>query len=391
MRWLILLAAILVWVNVYTAVFHTETVPLPIAISGVGEGLAVADPGLAVSATLVGSAHDLHVMTPNAIKFAINLTPDLSAGEHTVPVVLMSHPANISIANFSPKTVTIHLETIVSKTVPIVVTPQGSPADNFHVKSITVDPPTATISGAQSLIAQLSEVHAELSVQKHSTTFTAPVNLFAESGDNHNLDVVTISPATAKVSVEIAQGAAFRTLGLQAAFGGELPGGFWVQEVKFSPSTILVQGTETDLNRLRYLTTTPIQLSGHTKTFTESVAVDLPNGIETVQDNLVSAQVIIVTSADSRQFSLSPQFVNVTDGYSVTSFDPTTVQVVVSGTDQALKDLKASDITLNVDLTGSLSGTNTVKITDSMFVLPPGITLSSFTPDSLNIVLTRQQ
>src|SRR5690606_3739501 len=101
-------------------------------------------------------------------------------------------------------------------------------------------------------------------------------------------------------------------------------------------------------------------------------------------------EVIVRSSDNSRSFNVSPNFINITEGYSLASSSPTVVEVVVSGAPERLTGLTRADIILQVDLAGSLSGTNTVKLTDSMIQLPDGVTLGSFSPQELTIVLSRQ-
>lgn len=390
MRWFVLITAILIWVNVYAAVHRTKTIEVPVSILNVPTGLAVADLNLTVEVQITGRLHDLHSLQQDRIKFAAQLPNLIGVGEHAASVSLTNAPANITITDYNPKTLLVHLETIATKEVPVLVAPQGLVADGFNIRNILATPANVTISGAASIVDSVSQVYAEVTLNGENKSFTSRGSVMAKTSAGQPLSILTLSPPDVAINVDIAEGSAIRNLGIQPAFSGELPGGFWVEEVRFSPVTVMVTGNSSDLSRLAFLTTTPINLSGRTGRFTERVAVSLPNGVATVAENIIQAEVVVRSSDNTRSFNVSPSFTNITEGYSLASSLPAVVEVVVSGAPERLNGLTRSDILLQVDLAGSLSGTNTVKLTDSMIQLPDGVALGSFEPQELTVVLSRQ-
>jgi YbbR domain-containing protein len=153
---------------------------------------------------------------------------------------------------------------------------------------------------------------------------------------------------------------------------------------------VTVKGNQRILDTLESIPTTPINLDGKRKTFNEQVAVDLPDGITLVGENVVLAEVLVALTTGTRQISVVPQYVNVAEGMSVTTVLPESVAVTVTGDPRVINKIGKRDIKLNLDLSGLLSGSNPVTITESQFTLPAGTSLASFSPASLEVVLVRQ-
>ena len=72
----------------------------------------------------------------------------------------------------------------------------------------------------------------------------------------------------------------------------------------------------------------------------------------------------------------------------VTTITPTSVSTIVSGLTSILQNLSGADVKLKLDLAPYKSaGTYSVSIKNSFFVLPEGVSLTSFLPSSIDVTL----
>jgi YbbR domain-containing protein len=389
MRWVILIAAILVWINVYAFIERTQTMPAPLLIENLDSTLAIAEPITIVDATINGGVRHVLDVSDQTLQFSIDASRIKTIGKYTLDIKPKLLPKQLKLVGFSPKQIQISIEAVASKTVPVVALPKGSPNDKFSVQSLTPVPGQVTVWGAPSLLGQISEAIATVDVTGHRASFSTPTTIGVQDGNRHIINSLRLTPDTVQVSIEIVAGASVRNLGLKPTFAGELPGGFWIQEVKFDPPVIQVRGPQKILDSLTSLSSTAITLSDRRASFNDQVAVDLPDGIELVGENLVMAHVVIGSSEGTRQFDIASQYVNVTEGFGVTTINPSSVQVVVSGDPKTINQLKRTDIKLNLDLKGTLSGSNKITITPAMFNLPPNFQVVSFTPNTVEVVMSR--
>lgn len=389
MRWVILIAAILVWVNVYSFMERTQTVSAPLIIENLDASLAIAEPITVVDATVSGGLRHIIGITNQTLQFSLDVSQITGLGQYTISVKPKLIPKHIKLINFSPREIKVNVESITSKTIPVLALAQGSPNDKYSVSSLTPVPSQVMVWGAPSLLEEISQATAYVDVTGRRESFSVPADVGVQDGKRHVISSLRLTPASVKVAVEMSAGASVRNLGLRPAFTGELPGGFWVQEVKFDPPVIQVRGPKAILDELTNLVSTPITLADRRASFNDQVAVNLPEGVELVGEDLIMAHVTINSSEGTRQFDIVPQYINVTEGFGVTTITPTSLQVVVSGDPKSINQLKRSDVKLNLDLKGALSGANKITVTTGMFNLPPNFQVVSFTPDQIEVVLTR--
>ncbi len=389
MRWIVLLTAILVWVNIYAFVDRTKTLDAPVVIENLSQNLAIAEPITTVETTVNGKLRDISKLSDETLQFSIDATKITGIGQFLVTIKPKLVPKNIKVISFTPKELTINIETVSSKTIDVIALSKGSSPDNYSVRSLTSTPSQVLVFGAVSLLDKISQAHVYVDIANRRSSFVVPGEPIVQDAHGKVIQSVHLSPDVIKVNVEIVTGSSIRNLGIRPNFIGELPGGFWVQEVVFNPPIAQVRGPQSKLSTINFLVSTPINLNDRRTNFSEQVAVDLPDGIEMVGDSIVMAEIIIGSGEGTRQLDIVPQYANVTEGFGVTTITPTSVQLVISGDPRVVNQIKRSDIQLKLDLRGSLSGTNKITITPAMFVVPANIQVVSFTPDTVEVVISR--
>lgn len=389
MRGIIALAAILIWANVNSFAFQNRTIDSPLQITGIKEDQSVANPLAPVKVSVSGKARNLNKITSENLVFSIDLNGVSSGSTVDAPVQLIKSPANVNIFDWEPKNITLSVEDAVTKTLPIFIETTNSVADGYTISSVTTDPDTVEVWGSPSLLATISDLSVSVDVRSKKQSFVAPAIPRAVLASGIIPTNIKIKPESVSVHINIEKGSATRTLGIRPTLVGDLPSGYHIKEIKFDPPVVTIQGNHRALNALDDIFSSPIQLSDQRKTFTQKASVDLPRGLKTVGENLVDVQVIIELNQSSREFTISPEFINLTEGFGVSGSDPKSIRVVVVGDESALQDISRKDVQLNIDLQGVLSGSSSVDISSGMFSLPSGLSIGSFTPDKIEVILSR--
>ena len=335
-----------------------------------------------------GKSRDLSQITDSSLVFAVDLSAAAAGGNLTLPVTLQTSPAHIDVLGWSPTSLTVSVDAAITKTVPVAFDTAGYAADGYTAADITATPSTVELTGSPQLLDHITDVLATVDLHNHKASFDVPVTPRVEF-DGATITNVSQNPSWVTAHVNIQKGSAFRNLGIKPTFTGTLPVGYFMREVQFNPPVVMVSGNQRALAALTELLSTPINLDNHHQTFTDSVAVNLPRGVKLVGDDLIKVQVSIQLAQASRQFSVTPQFVNVSEGESVTAITPKAITLVVVGEEDVLSHLHLEDIKFNVDLQRALSGTNEITIDAGMFSLPAGVSVGSFTPGTLEVILSR--
>jgi hypothetical protein len=125
-----------------------------------------------------------------------------SEGELTIPLspagVRVPAAAGFSVIRVSPARVTLVLERVISKDVPVKAVITGNPANGFDLYKATVQPERVRISGPRSEIEPMKEVATQpVSIAGLDHSFQTMVNFDLQNDDIHT------SPVAVGVNVEV--------------------------------------------------------------------------------------------------------------------------------------------------------------------------------------------
>lgn len=162
------------------------------------------DPPRSVDVLLTGSKHKLDELDRTSLIATIDIT-DQRAGERILRLADRAHmdllPEGVKIDAFQPSAISIRLEPIVRKELPIEARIEGVPADGYEVYASRLSKAMVTATGPASKLDAISKAMTEtISVTGRKESFTA---------DNVALDIadpkVDILNPVVNVDVEIGE------------------------------------------------------------------------------------------------------------------------------------------------------------------------------------------
>ena len=147
-------------------------------------------------------------------------------------------------------------------------------------------------------------------------------------------------------------------------------------------------GTPETVRVLTSISTQAIDIEGAAKTISLSARLSLPIGVQ-VDGNISQVNVVINFSPQSisKPLTIPLRTKNLPANLQISSISAQTVDIVVSGGPDLIQNLSADNISLYLDLSSAVSGSNTIDIAGANFALPAGVTLVSFQPTSVTVVL----
>ena len=168
---------------------------------------------------------------------------------------------------------------------------------------------------------------------------------------------VTVSqviPQTVSLAFEIGE---TRVVPIRADVEGEPAPGYTLGKVTVTPSSVEVIGPSSDLHALREATTEPVSIDGATESAVQTVTVGVDDSALRLRQPLsVEVRVEIVPAPIERTLAgVAVGMRNVPTGTSAVS-NPSTVEVFVRGSRDALVLLEPSQIAAFVDLAGLRPG-----------------------------------
>ena len=391
---LALVLGISVWVSAVTGAdpdevrIYPETIPLEI-IGNDPSLIITSDIPTEIEVTLRAPRSVWEQLTAqeNSVQATLDLT-GLSDGKHSIEIQIrvLVRPYQIVLAD--PKIVSVILEPIATRTLPIEQSLSGLPAIGYQAGDVKIEPAEVVISGPESLVnkAVRARVLVDLDGIREDIDQSNIIQIVDES--NSVIRGLSITPENARVTVPVSQQGGFRDVAVKVVVTGQIAAGYRLENISVFPPVVTVFASDPELvNSLPgILETQPLDLQDANEDITTRLALNLPENV-----TLVGAQTVEVTvgiSPIQTSLTLLNQPINViglTEGLSVQTF-PQTVDVIISGPLPTLDALTPQDIRVTVDVTGLGLGTH--QLTPIVDVLVDNVLVESILPGTIEVVLS---
>ncbi|WP_298842056.1 CdaR family protein [Clostridium sp.] len=326
----------------------------------------------------------------------------LKSGEYKIPIQIKKSPDNVNVVNSDSLFITIRLEEITEKKLPINVNISGNPKSGFSASTPELSTDYATVSGASNLINSVKKIVVDKNIQGVQANISEKYKLKAvdESGDE--VKDVVLSPAYTNVEILVKK---TKSVGIKVKTTGTLDSKYTLGSIKAIPEALTIAGSSAELNNLDYLNTQDVDLSKIVKSTTMETKVIIPNGLNLVsstatikvQVNLNNKSVANTQTTETttkkvdktiqKDLSLDIKAINLNANYEAT-LDSNKISVSVSGVESVINYLDLNKFSAQADLAGLIEGKNSVNVIVSM---PKGVTIISQSPNKVGVTTTKKQ
>lgn len=214
--WLIcLLASFSIWLYVMATASpaHEDSffsVPVTIQNADVlasEAGLAViSDSELTVDVTVTGTKKDFVKYSISDFSISVDVSGIETAGKHTLDVTVIL-PDGMSCKSVTPSSVTLHVDSKISKAIPVkaVITSEPTLEENCKLGDPTPEITSITVEGPEAIIAGISHAQLDLNLKDvdGTTTKTVAVRLIDANGKEISQKSLTLSQNTIDVEIPI--------------------------------------------------------------------------------------------------------------------------------------------------------------------------------------------
>jgi YbbR domain-containing protein len=308
---------------------------------------------------------------------------DPQAGSVSVRIEVDSPDSRIRVLGYEPQFMSVQLDPLEHKTVPVQVERGAVPA-GLDLGDTTVDPPTVAVSGPQSAVRQVVAVRADVQIQPSGIDVDQDVQLVPIDGLGNAVRTIDVTPPTARVTIPVFSDRQTRSLPVNPVLNGVPAAGFEVASVAVLPQVVLVQGDADQLAELVSVDTSSIPLTGVSADLTVEATLALPTGIVAVGDGSIRVSIKVRQVTETRTFSAGLRLVGTRRDltYGVGS---DRVLVTLGGSTADLDRLAGSSLVVDLDVTGLGPGTTEVPVTID---LPTGPTLVAANPPRVSVTIT---
>lgn len=385
--------ALAVWVAAVTAADPDEVraFPYPIKIQIVGQDSSLivsGDMPQAVQVTLRAprSVWDQLTTRADSVRAVLDLS-GLGAGEHKLNLQIQVNVRPARIITVSPASLTLTLEPLVTRTLPLDLGLSGQPATGYQAGDTTLDPKEVIIAGPQSLVESVKRLRVLLNLD--GVRESIDQSLTIQAFDQNNLPVIgiTIHPETAQVKLPVAQQGGYRDMAVKVIVHGQVASGYRLDNISVFPPVVTVYSSDPAVvNALPgVVETQPLDLQDVNDNLTTRLQLNLPAGISVVGEQTVLIQAGV--SPIESSLTLSGEKVEVIGlpAGLTTQISPATVDVILSGPLPLLDTLTRQDVRVTVDVSGLDPGTH--QLSPKVEVLISNVRVESILPGTVEVIL----
>jgi len=402
MRWIasnirtLLLALVLgfaVWISAVSAADPDEMrspITVPLEIIGQETSLVITnDIPSTINVTLRAPRSIWEQLTAqqDAVRAVLDLT-GLSADEHDLPVQILISVRPVQIVLVEPATVTVKLEPLAIRTLPIVLSLSGQPAIGYQAGEATIDPGEVILSGPESLVNQAARARVLVRLDGVREGIEQAMKIEILDEQNIPLDGITINPESARANIPVSQQGGFRDVAVKVVVRGQVAAGYRLENISVFPPVVTVFAEDPELvSKLPgVVETQPLELQDAKQDIATRLSLNLPENVTIVGAQTVQVQVAISPIQTSLTLLNQPiKLIGLSEGL-VAQISPQTVDIIISGPLPVLEVLTPQDITVTVDVTGLDVGTH--QLTPKLDALVDNVLVESILPGTVEVVLS---
>lgn len=245
-------------------------------VRNVAAGLVLTDGPGSVRIRVRGPRRVLAGLQGGDIRAYIDLS-NVGEGTQTLPVRGVV-PAGLELLEISPDKVTVTLDAVVSKTVPVRVRTTGNLPPGSVLGNIAVSPSQVLLQGPRRKLDAVDQVTAVVDVSDQKGDFTVPVSVKVVARDGQELSGVTAKPDTVQVTVPI-RSQAVKAVDVKPLVTGQPAAGYSVTSITTEPSRVDLQGLPESLAKVDALYTTVVNIDGLNKDGVFDAKLQVPAGL----------------------------------------------------------------------------------------------------------------
>jgi YbbR domain-containing protein len=307
---------------------------------------------------------------------------DPAAGPTALTVHVVATDPRIQVLDFSPRKITVSLDRITSRDVPIRAVMLNVPT-GFELGDPQLAQTTATVRGPKSVVDQVAEVLAQVPIQPSGIDVNQVVVLAPVDATGKTLSPVDVTPASIQVKVAVFTDRRTKTLPVNPVVTGTPAAGFDVASVVVDPVAVSIQGDANDLAGIDRADTQGISVSGASSDITATVPLNLPNGVEALGTGTVEVTIHLRPVISTRTYEAGITLVGASPD-KVYSLSTDRVLVTIGGSTADLDRLSATLLVLTVDVTGLGDGSHKLQPDAN---LTTGLSLISISPSPITVTI----
>ena len=305
---------------------------------------------------------------------SLDLTDVNESGVQNVPLIVKSDKIGVSVADYSPKTISVNFEKIIEASYPVSVKVGNNVIEEGYVIAKTsVSPQTIQLRGFESIINRIStvQVHVEKVDIDAKIDQSKSMRMICKYFDADGNEVTDLD-INESVDVTITAG---REVQLNYNVTGTPDSGSYEKEVTITPSTVVIIGSPSVISDIESLGTSEVSIEGINEDLSTPVDIVLPYGVTLADPSLKPTVTVKLGGVIDRRINIGNDKVTVSHTNSDYLYTIKSVsQLVINGKDVTVNDIDETSLKARVDVASYGEGTHSIPVS---VTLPSGVRIVS--------------
>ena len=201
-------------------------------------------------------------------------------------------PSGFELVSLGPTKITLNVDKIEQKQVPVRLNLSGIPGDGKVVASVDQSLQDITVEGPVSILNQVTAAVGYIGVNGNTENFSVTVPLIAVNDKDQEIEGIHLLPKTVDVSIILARGLNTKVIDIKPTLMSDLPNDYILKSVRVEPEKIEVSGNIDIIGNMTYLSTENISLAEMSAPTKKTVKLVIPDGVTaSVQEAVVTVEI----------------------------------------------------------------------------------------------------
>ncbi|WP_346686026.1 CdaR family protein [Megamonas hypermegale] len=201
-------------------------------------------------------------------------------------------PSGFELVSLGPTKITLNVDKIEQKQVPVRLNLSGIPGDGKVVASVDQSLQDITVEGPVSILKQVTAAVGYIGVNGNTENFSVTVPLIAVNDKDKEIEGIHLLPKTVDVSIILARGLNTKVIDIKPTLMSDLPNDYILKSVRVEPEKIEVSGNIDIIGNMTYLSTENISLAEMSAPTKKTVKLVIPDGVTaSVQEAVVTVEI----------------------------------------------------------------------------------------------------
>jgi YbbR domain-containing protein len=381
------LATILYTGFVYSGSFTEQTLSgIRVDVAGLPADWIRLDQPRSVSITYRVAATTAELVQPQSFTATIDFAeydPDLAAQQQSLRVTVRPAFDGIEILEVDPPEVTVTLDRVETKEVPVRVD-RGEVPPGLDAGDPVLSVREVTARGAASLLRRVDRAQASVSIPASGVDVNDQFTLVAVDLNGTPVPAVELDPDAVTVQIEVEAIETTKTVPVRPALTGAPAAGYELGVISVNPPVVTLLGMPDVLSEISEVNLSPLSVAGATASLDLAGDYVVPPDTRLAEDSPdPSVTIEVLPSIATRTLLVGISCEGAPAGWACLP-QQSQVAVTVRGPATVVAGLDPAALEPVVDVSGLGAGSHDIQLA---FTLPDDVELSGSSPGTVTVVL----